>query len=588
MQDLNQILPPVEEETGSDKLSVHTKKGIWKRFIRMLLKCRLPWIWLTAYIILDFSTINFGLSETDYTAQLFSGDTSPELLAKLIGILVLNLLLSDAVVFVRMVTEAKINRNMRELLLEKIMKLPMKWFKDENPREAVYRILRNAQAVDSTIILFVLPIAAALYKSVSIFGRIFSYDWRLSIILVAFIPVQLLMGFLFGRINYSLNEKESGLKAELMRRLAELAANIPVAKAFAKENKETENGSELTERLYRLDIKGSWISQFMDLSETASSLVQSLIMVTVGYFLLKNSEITTRAWVTFFMFSSLFTNAVFELLMYWNNVKLIQGGAERIADIMDAEEEDRSGKECPRLEGDIAVSHLSFSYDKDKPVLKDVSCTFKDGCVTALLGVSGCGKTTLSSLLMRLYEPDHGEISVGGTNVKEFALPAYRRHFVAVSQNPMLFSGTIRENVCYGNKGVDDAALKAALEKAGAMEFVSSLPDGLETMLEEYGDNLSGGQKQRIALARALLSDAHYIILDEPAASMDAIAVGELTKILKDSAENRCMIIIAHDKPILSACDRIIVIEEGKVSCEGTRDEVFANSSFVREMRGGA
>ncbi len=569
-----------------DQIKLKQKKGTWKRFIKLFPKCHLPWVWVILYFVLDIGVVNVGISETDYTAQLFAGDTSAALVTKLVAVLIINLLGGSLVLFVGKITSARINRNMRNVLLNKVMRLPMSYFKNDNPREVIYRIVRNAVVIDSTVMVVIMPLITAGYTAFAVFGKVFKYDWRLSVILLAFVPIQILCAFFFGRINFSLSERDSSLNASLMQKLSELITNIPLAKAFAKEKKETENGEELTSRLYKISIKSSWFDQFQSLSETVISLLQSAIIVIVGVVLLNNAEITKRAWIAFFMFSSVFSGAVEQFMMYWNNLKIIQGGADRVAEIMDAPEENYKGEACESLKGDIILRNVRFGYEEDKPVLTDVNCEFKDNCVTALLGVSGCGKTTLVNLLTRLYIQQEGTITVQDKDVHGFALADYRNQFVTVSQNSMLFSGTVRENVCYGSSDVSDEKLNDALKKSGAYDFVTALPKGVDTVLEEYGGNLSGGQKQRLAVARALLSDAHYLILDEPAASMDAIATAELMEILKSISENRCMIVIAHSAAVLPLAQRVVVIENGVVTAQGETSEIQKTNGFLREFAG--
>ena len=537
------------KRTDADRVVLRQKRGTWRRFGKVLARCRLPWVWLAGYIVLQVGNINIGLDETEYTAALLAGDTSPAALAKLVLFIVLSLVSGNLLLFVGHVTSARINRNMRGIVQDKVLRLPMSFFRDENPRDAVYRITQNAVVVDSTVMVFLIPVAAVLYKSVSIFARVFRYDWRLSAILIAFIPVDLFLAFLFGRINYSLTERGSFLNASLTQRLGELVTNIPLTKAFAREAKETERSQELTGRLYRLNIKTNWLSQLQELTETVPNLIQSIIIVLLGMVLLGSGAISRRSWVSFYMFSSLFTGAISELRMYWNNIKIIQGGAERVAGIM-------------------------------------VSCTFSDNAVTALLGVSGCGKTTLVNLLTRLYDPQGGAITVAGKDIRDYALEDYRDQFVMVSQNSMIFSGTIRENVCYGNGEVSEERLMDALRKAGASGFVQALPQGLDTPVAEYGANLSGGQRQRLAMARALLSGAHYVILDEPVAAMDALAVSELMGILRDIARDRCVIVIAHSKAVLSIAGRVVVVEDGAVAAQGEAEEVRKTNNFLRAFFG--
>ena len=570
-----------------DRVHVKERKGTWRRFVRLFFRCRLPWLFLALYIALEFLFVNIGVDQTDATAQLFAGDTSAASVARLIGLIVANLLLGNLVVFVGAVTSARIDRNMRGVLTEKLMRLPLSYFKEDSPREAIYRILQNCIVITSTIMLFLIPVATALYKSASIVRRVFTHDWRLSAVMLAFVPVQIFLAFLFGRINFFLSSRDADLHAGLMHRLAETITNIPLAKAFAREDREEKKGEELVDRLYRVSIRGGWFDQFRDLGGVAVSLTQAVVMTLTGMSLLGNGEITTRGWITFFLFSSTFNGAISEFMIYWNNIKIIQGGADKVAEIMDAMEEDYGGEQVEHLNGDLTLSDVTFGYDPEKPVIKGLSCTFPAGTRTALLGVSGCGKTTLTSLLMRLYDPQSGEVQVGGKNARDYALDDYRRQFVMVSQNDMIFSGTIRENVCYGHGDVPEEKILEALKLAGAYDFVMERPEGLDARVEEYGSNLSGGQRQKLAMARAALSSAPYMILDEPAASMDALAVSALMESIRRISEGRSLILIGHSPSVLTLAERVVVLENGKASFEGPLSEGLKKSDFVRALSKG-
>lgn len=214
----------------------------------------------------------------------------------------------------------------------------------------------------------------------------------------------------------------------------------------------------------------------------------------------------------------------------------------------------------------------------------DLSCIFKDNSVTALLGESGCGKTTLTHLLTRLYSAKEGEISVNNTSIYDYALDDYRKQFVVVSQNSFMFSGTIRENLTYGVSDVSEERLLEVLKQAKAYDFVMARPQGLDAKLDEYGGNLSGGQRQRLGIARALLSDAHYLILDEPVAAMDAIATAELVEVLKSVVEHRCVIVIAHSAAILPLATRAVVLKDGKVDACGELEEVAKTNAFLKDL----
>ncbi len=573
-----------QTKVDPDRLQLRGKKGIWRRFAMIFFRFRMPW-WLWAiYIVLNFGTVNLTLDVTEYSAQLFAGDTSPALITKLLTVVVINMLLGALVAFLACVTRFRTNQNMRDALIKKIMRLPMSYFKQENPRDAIFRITDNAEVVSMTIMMYIIPIFTEVYRAVEVFRRISEYDIRLCLVLLVFIPLRAVHILIFGRIQYALTERNTAVQASLIARMAEMITNIPLAKAFGKEDREAKKGTGLTGRLYKVKVKTGWLQQLQYASENLVKLAQTVVVTLVALFLLKNGSISTEAWVTFFMFSWTFDGAVGSLLYTWQGLKKYQGTSEKIAEIMDAQEEDLSGEPCQDLRGDLELKSVRFGYEEGQTVLAGTSCVFPDNCVTALLGASGCGKTTITNLLTRLYTPQEGEITVAGKSIHGYALRDYRSQFVVVSQDSMLFSGTIRENVCYGNGAVTDEELKRVLKQARAYDFVMSLPDGLDTRLEEYGKNLSGGQRQRLIMARALLSKARYFILDEPVAAMDAIAASELMEVLGEVSKDRCVIIIAHTAAVLSLAKRVVVVEDGVVTAQGSASEAAKHSQFLRQF----
>jgi len=201
------------------------------------------------------------------------------------------------------------------------MNLPASFFKNEEPKEAVYRISANSAIVENTITMVIIPLATAAYTTVAVFLKIFQYDIRLSAILLCFIPVQLLLAFIFGRINFSLNERASLLETELVERLAEIISHVPLAKAFAKEDKEEERGKEYTQRIYKLAVKSSWLDQLQSISDSGLALLQALIISIAGLALLGSGSLRPRAWISFFMFSSVFNGAISDLLIYYTTSK---------------------------------------------------------------------------------------------------------------------------------------------------------------------------------------------------------------------------------------------------------------------------
>lgn len=575
----------MDKKIDQDKIQFHQKKGIWKNFIQFILKSHLPWIWIILYVVLEIGVINIGLDETAYTAQLFSGDVSASLVTRLVFIMIINSLGGSLVVVMRSLTSARIDRNTRRVSLDKLLHLPMSFFKEDNPRETITRIITNTQAVSNTFILFILPCVTGIYSVYAVLRKVGYYDYRLVLTLIGFIPFTILIGLVIGRMNYSLNHSDKKILALLTEQLSELITNIPLAKAFAKEKYEEKRGGELCERLYHINIKGSWISQIGDLSFNILTLIQELVIIFVGLFLLQNEGIELQAWIAFYMFSAVLMTNIQNLLMVWQNVKTIQGGAERIADIIDAKEEINEGNNYDDFHGNIELKDVYFQYKDNTPVLKGVTCTFEKGKATAILGISGCGKSTIANLIHRIYLPDRGEICIDGVNIQDYELDHYRSQFSFISQDIMLFSGTIRDNLCFGlKKRYTDEELFEVLKKVQAYDFVMKLPKRLYEEIGEYGNTLSGGQRQKLALARILLDDTPYMILDEATASMDVLGTIEVIQLLKTYAQDRTIIAIAHSPTILSLVSDVVIIEDGKVSVQGSIDEVKETNQFLKDF----
>ncbi|MCM1307291.1 MAG: ABC transporter ATP-binding protein/permease [Butyrivibrio sp.] len=570
-------------------VQIKQEKGVWKRYIILLFKARIPIVWLLIYIAAEVFLVNVGVSETDYTAKLFDGDVSVKTVMSLVAVIVINMVFSSVSVLIREILSARTNRNARLAIWNKLLHIPMKFFNNENPEEAISRIVSNATCVDSTLIFVLVPIGTTAYSIFACVKKVWDYDWRLSATLLCSIPLAILVAFITGRLKYSVNKSGANVLAVLTERISELIKRIPMMKAFAREKAEEARGDDVTGRLYRVNVKSGWIDNFSSMGISLLGIISNLLIVLVGVILFKNDAISKRAWIAFFLFSGTVMGHVDALILYWHNTKTIQGIIARVGEIMSYENEKSGTLSADGLTGDIRFEGVSFGYNEDKPVLEDVDCTFKEGTVTALLGLSGCGKSTMVNLIDRIYEPDKGAITIGGSNIADYEISSYRRLFGMIPQNVMLFSGTVRENVTFGvNRSVADDEIMSALCRVGLADFMEKSGKGLELDIGERGCKLSGGQKQKIALARMLLADSHYLILDEATASMDSISVADFRSVLEEIVKDRTVIIIAHTNHLMSLAEEAMVIENGRIAACGKFDKVLEENAFLRDFMKGA
>ena len=276
-----------------------------------------------------------------------------------------------------------------------------------------------------------------------------------------------------------------------------------------------------------------------------------------------------------------------DLSGFWNSVQSALAAAERVFDIMDTPQgiSDKTGaEEMPRIEGRITYEDLSFRYEDDTPVLKDIDLVIEPNTTVALVGPTGVGKTTMINLLYRFYDPRKGAVKVDGHDLRDIKLGTLRRQMAVVLQDNFLFSGSIMENIRYGNLEASDEEIIEVAQTVGAHDFIMKLPEGYETDVRERGGRLSVGQRQLISLARALMADPRILIMDEATSSIDAYTELIIQKALERVFRNRTSIIIAHRLSTVRNSDMIVVLQEGGIAEKGSHDELIEMDGLYKQL----
>jgi ATP-binding cassette subfamily B protein len=303
--------------------------------------------------------------------------------------------------------------------------------------------------------------------------------------------------------------------------------------------------------------------------------------------MVSDGTLSPGSFVAFNLYLGMLVLPLRALGMWVGQAQRATAAGERIFEVIDAPEEiaDKPGAiELPEGDGSIRFEHVSFEYLDDRHVLLDVDLDIAPGRTVALIGHTGSGKTTLTSLVPRFYDVTGGRVLVDGVDVRDVKLSSLRRHIGVIAQDPFLFSATVRENIAFGEGDLSDERVEAAARAAQAHEFIERLPNGYETMIGERGITLSGGQRQRIAIARALAIDPRILILDDATAAVDATTEAMIRSGLRNAMRDRTTLIIAHRLSTIALADEIVVLDDGRIAARGTHDQLAQTSAIYREI----
>jgi len=514
------------------------------------------------------------------------GSFDPSLMTKVysaLGLVVVVGIAKGVLYYSSRITVAVIARraivHLRRQLFEHLQFLPLRFFEDRRTGSLISNVLADTVLVRN---IMVNDIGNIIVAPVSILGALvlmFLINWPLTLVTLILLPIMAAGIYLAGKkIKQATAEAQERLGG-VGSVLEETLGGIRVIRLFGMEQPqadkfEVENTSNAEANLQAEKVRALMVPLI-----ELISIVGFGLAILVGAREVLMGRLQLEQLVNLLVFVQLIgtnSTALFRL-----NSTLQQGSAaaDRLFSVLDTErdEQDEPGAEdADRLEGEITFDDVSFTYDGAESVLKHVSFTIRPGESVALVGPSGAGKTTVANLIPRLYEPQAGRILIDGVDIRRYTLASLRRQIALVPQETLLFSGTIRDNILFGNPEADAEQIQKAAEAAYADEFIARLPDGYDTVVGERGVKLSGGQRQRIAIARALLRDPRILILDEATSSLDSESEALVQAALKNLLQNRTALVIAHRLSTVRDADRIIVLSGGRIVEEGTHSELLS------------
>lgn len=561
-------------------------QGIWKLFLKLCLKARLPYVWIIVYCLISIFNTKLYLLIPNKTGELFAGNVSVQLITLIIVSQIAMSLIGQINTLFESLAKAKIDRNFRNVIWDKVLKLKPGFFDKVPANSLISRITLDTENLRNFIMQVLVAELLGIYVFYVTLIQISDYDPSLTYLLLVLIPVVFIVSFIFGRLFMKASIQVQDKLASLTRFLSELISSVPVIKAFNKEERESKRGNEAIDQLYDAQKRLFYIGLFQSPINSVITLAQTVILLLIGIPLLQDGRLDVATWYAFYMFANNLLNMVSNKGNQWEAIKKTQGSLFRVAQVLKSPEEGMIPYAKEAMEsGDIHFNKVSFRYDDSSEVLNHVTFTIPFERTSIIIGPSGAGKTTILKLLERLYEPSSGTIVQNGSSIHEFNIRMWRQDIAYVSQEVPLMSGTIKENILFGLKRkVSNEEIVVAATLANAHVFITELPDGYETQVGEFGSKLSGGQRQRIAITRAILQNPKILVLDEPTTALDAIAKSEVLRGLENLKKNRTIIIVTHDSSVIRHTDHIIVLNEDCSVSSGSHSEMMASNSFYQSM----
>jgi ABC transporter fused permease/ATP-binding protein len=481
--------------------------------------------------------------------------------------------------------------DLRGLVFDRVLTLPMAWFHERRSGELVGRLASDVTVIEGVVGS---ELSMALRNSIQMIAAmvlLFVIDVKLTLLMLAIVPPITLTTIYFGRRIRKMARAVQDELAKVSGQVQESIGAIATVQSFVREAHEARRYRGGVETAFRKTLElVRWRSWFYSTAMTAGLIGAASVLWLGGRALIQH-ELTPGQLTSFFMYTFFVAGALGDVAGLWGALQRAAGATDRLFAVIDTVPEIRDPEPArtvalPPGRGALKLEGVSFAYPsrRGQPVLTDIHIDIAPGEVVALVGPSGAGKSTILALLHRFYDVDAGRILLEGVDIRTLRLGELRRALALVAQEPVLFSGTIRDNIAYSKDGVTTAEIERAARDAHAHDFITGFPDGYATVIGERGTKLSGGQKQRIALARALLADPRVLILDEATSNLDAESEAAVQAALARMMKDRTTIIVAHRLSTVRDADRIIVIEGARVVDQGRHDELMARPGTYRRL----
>jgi len=469
-------------------------------------------------------------------------------------------------------------------LAEKLLSMDIGFFMRERTGEIISRMSNDLLFLGRTIKFGSTFISDPL-QLIAYLVAIFVISWKLALLGLIGAPLGGYLMSVLSRKMRKASKRAQEKRADITSAMVQFLGGMKIVKAFACEDYESRQFQGETKKLFGVTMKREQARAWMrPVMEFVSSVGMLAVLAVAGewYF---NGTIKLNDLTGFIAALMMMYNPAKELSRSNSDLQEALPGADRVFALLAVEPNIVEGEKI--LSGSpetICFENIDFAYSPDAPVLKDISLTIKRGECVALVGPTGSGKSTMTNLLLRFYDPDRGRVAIDGTDIRDYTFKSLRSRMALVGQDPFLFNGTIRDNIAYGQADATQEKIEAAASAANIHDDILSFPDGYDTIVGERGTNLSGGQRQRVTIARALYKNAPLLILDEATSSLDSVSEKQVQAALDHLMAGRTSLVIAHRLSTIRHADRIVVLENGRITAQGTHEELLELSPTYAKL----
>lgn len=478
-----------------------------------------------------------------------------------------------------------ITKDLRDQLFQKYSTLPLRYIDQHAHGDLLSRMINDIDLIGDGLLQGFTHLFNGIATIIGTICFMLYIQTTVALIVIVLTPLSLVVATIIANKTYKFFQEQLALRGELGAYVEEMIGGVKVIKAFGYEQKNQERFEEINQRVYVSGVK----SQFLGaLANPSTRVVNNIVYASVciaGSLYVIAGHMTVGALSSFLSYANQYTKPFNEISNVFTELQTALACATRVFHLLDTPSEPQQSKTqtLTHREGHVQIQNLAFSYDPNEPLIENLNVEAKPGQTIAIVGPTGCGKTTLINLLMRFYEPQQGQILIDGINIQNMSREYVRSLYGMVLQDSWLFQGTIKDNIAYGKEASDEDIIEAA-KKAHAHKFIVQLKDGYDTLISEDGGNLSQGQRQLLCIARIMLVKPPMLILDEATSSIDTRTERQIQEAFDLMMEGRTTFIVAHRLSTIQKADQILVMNHGQIIEQGKHEELLEQHGFYHHL----